>query len=145
MVDKHLPRVGVPRDFKQDPTRVDALQSRLLESGVRACLATFVDIHGIPKAKVTPIEAFKHMCDGSELYTVGAVEGLGLVGPHEDECATVPDLESSIVLPWDKSVAWFSSDLYYHGEPYAADPRGILRRVLRRAEGLGLSFNLGIE
>jgi glutamine synthetase len=85
------------------------------------------------------------MCDGSELYTVGAVEGLGLAGPQEDECATVPDLNSGVVLPWDKSRAWFASDLWYHGEPYAGDPRGILRRQLARAEKLGFRFNLGVE
>jgi glutamine synthetase len=88
---------------------------------VKSCFATFVDVYGIPKSKQTPIDAFEHMCDGSELYTVGAVEGLGLAGPQEDECATVPDLASGIVLPWDKTRAWFSSDLFYHGEPYAGD------------------------
>jgi hypothetical protein len=97
------------------------------------------------KSKLTPIDSFEHLCDGSELYTVGVVEGLGLAGPQEDERATVPDLESMVILPWEKSRAWFSSDSYYHGEPYAGDPRGILRRVLERANRLGFSFNLGME
>ena len=51
---------------------------------MKSCLATFVDIYGIPKAKVTPLESFEHLCDGSELYTVGAVEGLGLAGPQSE-------------------------------------------------------------
>jgi len=139
------PQFGVPHGFHQDRAKVAALKERLFDEGVKSCLATFVDIHGIPKAKLTPIESFEHLCDGSELYTVGAVEGLGLAGPQEDECATVPDLESAIVLPWDKTRVWFSSDLYYHGETYAGDPRGILRRVLARAKSMGFSFNLGIE
>ena len=136
---------GVPQGFKADPHRVEVVRGKLAKAGVKSCLATFVDVYGVPKAKVTPIEAFEHMCDGSELYTVGACEGLGLAGPQEDECATVPDLDSVVVLPWDRSKAWFSSDLYYHGEPYAGDPRGILRRQLARAERLGLRFNLGVE
>ncbi|HEY0465723.1 MAG TPA: hypothetical protein VGC79_16030, partial [Polyangiaceae bacterium] len=139
----HAPKFGVPHDFHQDRAEVAALKARLFDQGVKSCLATFVDIHGIPKAKLTPIESFEHLCDGSELYTVGACEGLGLAGPQEDECATVPDLQSAIVLPWDKTRAWFSSDLYYHGEPYPGDPRGILRRVLERAKALGFAFNLG--
>jgi glutamine synthetase len=145
MADAHAPAFGVPQGFKADRAEVTALKARLVEAGVKSCFATFVDIYGIPKSKLTPIEAFEHMCDGSELYTVGACEGLGLAGPQEDECATVPDLSSAIVLPWDRSRAWLSSDLYYHGEPYAGDPRGILRRVLARAEKLGFRFNLGIE
>src|SRR4051812_22954782 len=140
-----VPQFGVPAGFKQDPAKVAAVKGRLFDEGVKSCLATFVDIYGIPKAKVTPLESFEHLCDGSELYTVGAVEGLGLAGPQEDECATVPDLESAIVLPWDRTRAWFSSDLYYHGEPYAGDPRGILKRVLARAKSMGFTFNLGIE
>jgi glutamine synthetase len=145
MADAQAPVFGVPNGFKADRGQVAALKGRLLEAGVKSCFATFVDVHGIPKSKQTPIEAFEHMCDGSELYTVGAVEGLGLSGPQEDECATVPDLASAVVLPWDKTRAWFSSDLYYHGEPYAGDPRGILKQVLARAERLGFRFNLGIE
>jgi glutamine synthetase len=145
MADAKLPVFGVPQGFKADPAQVSSLKSRLVEAGVKSCFATFVDVYGIPKSKQTPIDAFEHMCDGSELYTVGACEGLGLAGPQEDECATVPDLASAVVLPWDKTRAWFSSDLYYHGEPYAGDPRGILRRVLARADKLGFRFNLGIE
>jgi glutamine synthetase len=145
MVSSSVPRFGVSESFSQDPARVARTKEQLLRAGVKTCLATFVDVHGVPKAKKTPIEAFEHMCDGSELYTVGANEGLGLAGPQEDECATVPDLDSTIVLPWDSTHAWFASDLHYHGEPYAGDPRGILKRVLARAEGLGFRFNLGIE
>ncbi|HVJ19014.1 MAG TPA: hypothetical protein VM686_26520 [Polyangiaceae bacterium] len=140
-----LPRVGVSQGFQPERAKVEAVKKRLHEAGVRTCFATFVDVYGIPKAKATPIAAFEHMCEGSELYTVGACEGLGLVGPQEDECATVPDLDSALVLPWDRSAAWFASDLHYHGEPYAGDPRGILRRVLARAERMGFRFNLGIE
>jgi glutamine synthetase len=144
-MSSELPRVGVSQGFTPDLKKVEAVKTRLLGAGVRTCFATFVDVYGIPKAKATPIESFEHMCEGSELYTVGACEGLGLVGPQEDECATVPDLDSTVVLPWDRTAAWFASDLHYHGEPYAGDPRGILRRVLARAEDMGFRFNLGIE
>jgi glutamine synthetase len=145
MSDPHAPQFAVPEGFSADATRVQTCKRKLVEAGVHTCFATFVDIHGIPKAKATPIECFEHMCDGSELYTVGAVEGLGLVGPQEDECATVPDLDTATIAPWDRTMAWFSSDLYYHGEPYKGDPRGLLRRVMRRAESMGFRFNLGIE
>jgi glutamine synthetase len=145
MADSHTPQFGVPQGFRAEHARVAAVKARLLEAGVKSCMATFVDVYGIPKAKLTPIESFEHMCDGSELYTVGACEGMGLAGPQEDECATVPDLDSAVVLPWDRSKAWFASDLYYHGEPYAGDPRGILRRVCAQAAALGLRLNLGIE
>jgi glutamine synthetase len=145
MADQEAPQFGVRPGFHADRGRVATLKARLLEAGVKSCLATFVDVYGVPKAKLTPIEAFEHMCDGSELYTVGACEGMGLAGPQEDECATVPDLDTALVLPWDRSKAWFHSDLHYHGEPYPGDSRTILRRVLARAAELGFRFQLGIE
>lgn len=117
----------------------------LAAKGVEYCFATYVDIHGVPKAKTVPVDHFTKMAKGSELFTVGAMEGMGLVGPHEDECAAVPDLESCIVLPWDKRIAWFASDLYYHGEPYANDSRTILKRAVRQAREQGYAMNLGIE
>ena len=145
-----LPRNGrakqpVPDGFALDPGEVAATKRRLVDAGVKFCYATYVDVHGIPKAKATPIDQFEKMCAGHELYTVGALEGMGLAGPHEDECATVPDLDSMVICPWNRRLAWFSSDLYYHGEPYANSPRGLLKRQMDRAAERGLVLNLGIE
>jgi len=85
------------------------------------------------------------MAEGSELFTVGAMEGMGLVGPQEDECAAVPDLDTATICPWDKRFAYFFGDLYYHGAPYANDSRQILKRQIERAASMGLKFNLGVE
>ena len=142
---KSPPVFAVPVDLPVDADRVRAVKADLLERGVKHCFAAYVDVHGIPKAKATPIEAFEKMCRGAELYTLGAVEGLGLAGPHEDECATVPDLDTGVVCPWKRTQAWFSADLYYHGERYACDPRYLLQKQLARALELGLTLNLGIE
>src|SRR5438128_1587637 len=76
MAQASAPQFGVPAGFHADRSRVAATKTRLLADGVQSCLATFVDVYGVPKAKITPIEAFEHMCDGSELYTVGACEGM---------------------------------------------------------------------
>jgi glutamine synthetase len=116
-----------------------------MDAGVEYCFATYVDVHGIPKAKTVPIDCFEKMCHGSELFTVGALDGMGLVGPHEDECSAVPDLNSHIVFPWDTHYVWLSSDLHYHGEPYSACSRVILKRVLEKARKMGFVLNLGIE
>lgn len=138
-------KTAAPEGYKADRTKLREALRKLGAEGVKTCYAVFVDINGVPKSKATPIEAFEHLCDGHELYTVGANEGLGLAGPQEDECATLPDLDSLTVFPWDKSQAWLNADLYYHGEPYANDPRGILKRVLAQAADMGFRFNLGIE
>jgi glutamine synthetase len=124
---------------------VSVTRKQLDDSGVEYCFAAFVDVHGIPKAKAVPIQSFEKMCRGSELFTVGALEGLGLVGPHEDECAAIPDLNSMIIFPWDHRHPWFASNLHYHGVSYEACSRVILKRVMEKAKRMGFVFNLGIE
>jgi glutamine synthetase len=128
-----------------DPILIASVKQSLIDAGVDYCFATFVDIHGIPKAKTVPMASFEKMCQGSELFTVGAMEGMGLVGPHEDECAAMPDLTHPIIFPWDSRYAWFPSDLYYHDSPYTSCSRVILKRVLEKAKSMGYRFNLGIE
>ncbi|MEM7259681.1 MAG: glutamine synthetase, partial [Pseudomonadota bacterium] len=75
----------IPDTFEFDEHRISELADSLSAQGVTQIMAVFVDVHGVPKAKATPITAFEKLCRGAELYTVGACEGLGLAGPHEDE------------------------------------------------------------
>jgi glutamine synthetase len=145
LMTTEAPVFAVPTDLEVDEENVAATKRRLVDAGVEWCTAAYVDVHGIPKAKITPIDHFEEMCAGGELFTVGAVEGMGLVGPQEDECAIVPDLDTAIVLPWDRTQAWMTGDLYHHGELYPHSARNILKRVVVRAKKLGLTFNLGIE
>lgn len=135
----------LPADFPFDDKRIASVAQELRSKGVEQVMAVFVDVYGIPKGKVTPVECFEKLCKGAELYTVGACEGLGLAGPHEDECATLPDLDSLIIYPWDETKAWLASSLYYHQAPYRGDPRNLLTDAQQRASEMGLCMQLGIE
>ncbi|XWN31030.1 MAG: glutamine synthetase [Devosia sp.] len=133
------------RQTMTDPQKIAHVRETLLQAGVKYCFATYVDIHGIPKAKAVPMASFEKMCAGSELFTVGAMEGMGLVGPEKDECAVIPDLDSVMVFPWDTRFAWFAGDLTFHGAPYPNCSRVILKKALARAREAGFGMNLGIE
>ncbi len=145
MKSEPKPVFAVPEGFQANPAKIERLKVELESKGVRYLLSSYVDVHGVPKSKVNPIAALEKMANGSELFTVGAMEGMGLVGPQEDECAAVPDLDTAIVCPWDRRFAFFFGDLYYHGEPYPNDSRQILKRQMDRASAMGLTFNLGVE
>jgi glutamine synthetase len=119
-------------------------RDELARRGVDYCLAAYVDVHGVPKAKAVPVGHFTRMMKGSELFTGAALDGLGQ-GPSDDELAVWPDLDAITVLPWERTVAWCPGQLHYHGEPWPMDSRTVLRRQLDRAAALGLRFNLGIE
>ncbi|MEZ5875644.1 MAG: type III glutamate--ammonia ligase [Hyphomicrobiales bacterium] len=119
-------------------------REELRQKGVKYCIGAYVDIHGVPKAKVVPLDHLDHMAHGSELYTGYALDGLGQ-GPNDDEIASVPDLDHVIQLPWEPKLAWMPADLTFHGEPYPLSTRVVLKNVLQQAAELGFGFNLGIE
>lgn len=121
-----------------------SLRADLEAKGVRYALASFVDLHGVSKAKAVPLSHLGQMLQGSELFTGAALDGV----PQEvsdDEVAAVPDPASAMVLPWQQDVVWLASDLHLHGQPFEACSRNILHRVRQQAAAMGYRFNLGIE
>lgn len=136
-------RIGMVE--REDINRINLVKTELKEQGVQYAIGSYVDVHGVMKAKVVPIEFFDSMVGGSELYTVGGMEGMGPLGPHEDECSAVPDLDSLTILPWDSRYVWLASDVVFHGAPYEYCSRSALQRVIEEAKEMGFRLNLGWE
>src|SRR6266699_1390135 len=124
---------------------IEEMQRDLAASGVRYVFGAYTDVHGVPKSKCVPVEHLADAAAGSELYTVGALEGMGELGPHEDECVSIPDLDAITVLPWDRRYAVAPANLYFHSEPYSHDFRRILQNQIAEAEALGFRMNMGVE
>src|SRR5262249_57354947 len=103
----------------------DSLAHGLQKQGVKYCLASYVDLHGIPKCKAVPIAHLGRMLTGSEMFTGAALHGVPQAVQDDEVCAK-PDPASHLILPWNPEVAWFASDLYLHGEPFQACSRAIL-------------------
>lgn len=131
-------------DPKAD-TDASEVRGRLEDAGVEFVFGAYVDAYGVPKSKCVPIEHLEDWAAGSELYTVGALEGMGELGPNEDECMGIPDLSSLVILPWNPRYALAAADLYFHGEPYTHDSRRVLHRQLDAAADLGFGLNMGVE
>lgn len=121
-----------------------SLKTLLKEQGVKYALASYVDLHGMCKAKMVPLTHLENMLKGSELFTGAALDGIPQ-SIHDNEVAAYPDARSATILPWNKEVAWFASDLYLQGKPFEACSRAILKRVLQQATEMGFTFNLGVE
>lgn len=131
--------------MSDDSASTAAMADALADRGVQYLFGFYVDIHGVPKAKSVPIDHFDQWAAGSELYTVGALEGMGELGPNEDECVSIPDVSRIVQLPWDPKYAVAPADLYFHGEPYTHDSRAALKRQVERAGAMGFRVNVGIE
>jgi glutamine synthetase len=122
----------------------EALKTSLQDQGIKYALASFVDIHGMCKAKAVPLSHFGQMMAGSELFTGAALDGVPQA-VSDEEVAAMPDPASATILPWNPEIVWFASDLYLSGQPFAACCRSILKQVLADAAQMGFRFNLGIE
>jgi glutamine synthetase len=120
------------------------VQQSLIERGVKYCIGAYVDIHGVPKAKVVPVAHLPQMAAGSERYTGYALDGLGQE-PNDDEITSVPDLDHIVQLPWEPKVAWMPADNYFQGKPYPLSTRVALKNVLAEAACMGLGMHLGVE
>ncbi|MEM1311716.1 MAG: type III glutamate--ammonia ligase [Cyanobacteria bacterium P01_H01_bin.153] len=111
--------------------------------GLKFFLVSYTDLLGGTRAKLVPaakIDAVEK--DGA--FFASFASNLGL-GPDAAEIAVVPDPASLIVLPWQPTVGWVASDVYFAGEPFAAAPRMILNRALERCAQLGYSYKAGVE
>lgn len=123
---------------------LQGLKDSLSQRGVKYCLPSYVDIHGVSKSKFVPIEHFDRMMNGSELCTGAALDGVPQ-DVSDEEVSSRPDPESVIILPWRKDTAWFASDLWCEGKPFEPCSRNIFKGVLTQAAEMGFTFNFGIE
>jgi glutamine synthetase len=127
-------------------TRPDPAELRraLEEKGVRFLLSSFVELSGVPKAKLVPIVHLEDVARHGAGFAGFAAGHMGL-GPESPDIAAIPDLSSIMILPWRKNVAWAAGDVYVEGQPWPYDPRGILKKQMARAKTLGYTFKTGIE
>ncbi len=112
------------------------------ERGIRYIQLWFTDVLGIRRGfSITPAELENALEDGMT-FDGSAVDGFSRV--QESDVLAMPDARTFQILPWrtdDVPVARMFCDVVNHdGEPFAGDPRQVLRRQLERARELGFTF-----
>ena len=120
------------------------LKTRLIAEGVKTCIASYVDMHGVSKSKNVPIAYLDQMLAGSEMFTGAALDGVPQDIADEEVCC-MPDAEAMVILPWKPDTALFPSDLWCEGKPFVPCSRNILNRQIAKAAKLGYVMNLGVE
>jgi glutamine synthetase len=129
---------------KAPPADLKKLKKTLADRGVKYLFSSYVDLHGVPKGKMVPIDHLEQMMAGSELYTGAALDGVPQ-DVSEEEVSSHPDPRSGLVLPWQPDTAWFASNLWSRGRPFEACSRTILTRQMERAAKMGFVPQLGME
>ncbi|MBF1999140.1 MAG: type III glutamate--ammonia ligase [Synechococcales cyanobacterium C42_A2020_086] len=111
--------------------------------GLEFFLVSYTDLLGGTRSKLVPASKIALVEREGACFAPFA-SNLGL-GPDAPDIAAIPDPSSLIVLPWQPNVGWVASDIYMNGEPFAAAPRVILKRVLQQCDALGYSYKTGVE
>ncbi|MBI2755775.1 MAG: type I glutamate--ammonia ligase [Chloroflexi bacterium] len=116
-------------------------------ANVRFVSLQFTDIMGIVKNIHIPFHKFADAVEGGLWFDGSSVDGFARI--HESDMYLDPDLETFGLIPWERgenATAKVICDVYTpSGEPFAGDPRGVLRRMEARAEALGYRYMTGPE
>jgi len=108
----------------------------------------FTDIFGQLKNVAITASQIEKAVNNQIMFDGSSIEGFTRIN-ESDQCL-YPDLDSFAVFPWRPAqgrTARLICDVYNpDGTPFVGDPRGVLRRVVRRAGDMGFdAFNIGPE
>lgn len=138
------------QDTKQRDTNEEAIRFALFsahEHDVRFIRLWFTDILGTLKGFAITIDELEGVLRTGASFDGASIEGLAREG--ESDMVAMPDPSTWQILPWrprENSVARLFCDIQTtSGEPAETDNREVLRRVLRRAGEMGLTYYVAPE
>ena len=118
------------------------------EENIRFIRLQFTDIFGAFKNIAITASQLEKALNNQCMFDGSSVEGF--VRIEESDMYLYPDYDTFMVFPWYEDsckVARLICDVYTpDGKPFAGDPRGLLKRVIKEAQDMGFDcFNVGPE
>lgn len=126
----------------------DDIRSMVKDEDVKFLRLMFTDLFGTIKNVEVPITQLDKLLDNKLMFDGSSIEGF--VRIEESDMYLYPELSTWMIFPWSTDrgkIARVICQVYRpNGEPYAADPRNNLIRVLGDMKKAGFtSFNIGPE
>ncbi|PAL01452.1 type I glutamate--ammonia ligase [Lentilactobacillus parakefiri] len=126
----------------------DDIRKMVKDEDVKFLRLMFTDLFGTIKNVEVPITQLDKLLDNKLMFDGSSIEGF--VRIEESDMYLYPDLSTWMIFPWSTDrgkIARVICQVYRpNGEPYAADPRNNLIRVLGDMKKAGFtSFNIGPE
>lgn len=117
------------------------------ENGIKFIRLQFTDIFGALKNIAITNSQLGKVLNNECMFDGSSIEGFARI--EESDMYLRPDLDSFVIFPWrpkQGKVARLICDVYRpDGSAFLGDPRHILKRVLKEAEDMGYSMNVGPE
>ncbi|MDO4680543.1 MAG: type I glutamate--ammonia ligase [Aerococcus sp.] len=127
----------------------DDIRHEAEDKNVHFLRLAFSDVNGTLKNVEVPISQLDKVLSNKMMFDGSSIEGF--VRIEESDMYLVPDLDTWTIFPWtasdNRSIAMLICDIYMpDGQPFEGDPRGNLKRMVRKLGDLNFSnFNLGAE
>ncbi|MCK5511233.1 MAG: glutamine synthetase [Thermodesulfovibrionia bacterium] len=108
----------------------------------------FTDIMGSLKQVTAPIKSLPDILKYGAWFDGSSVEGFARI--HESDLYLKPDSQTYSIIPWlnspEGNTARLICDIYKpDGNPFQGDPRFILKKVMKKAQDMGFTYNTGPE
>jgi glutamine synthetase len=134
---------------ENDPAEPDDVLQAIEDRNVDFLRLQFTDILGTVKNVSIPASQAEKAFEEGIYFDGSSIEGF--VRIQESDMRLEPDPSTFAVLPWRRDENGAAARLICDvidtqtGEPFAGDPRYVLRRALQRAEEMGYTLNAGPE
>ncbi|MDO8636687.1 MAG: glutamine synthetase family protein [Dehalococcoidia bacterium] len=117
------------------------------ENNIKFIRLWFTDILGVLKSFAITVEELEGALKEGMGFDGSSIEGFARI--DESDMIALPDPTTFQILPWrpkEPGVGrMFCDILWPGGEPFEGDPRFVLKRNLKRAADMGLTFYVGPE
>jgi glutamine synthetase len=135
--------LAIPQDSELE--QIEAARA----AGIRFVQLQFTDILGVVKGVTIPIHQLEGSVAHGTWFDGSSIEGFTRIA--ESDQYLQPDMSTFREIPWQpgsgpRGTARVICDVFTpRGEPFAGDPRYVLRRQTERARKLGFVVNTGPE
>lgn len=123
------------------------LLKRVKEDKVKFLSLQFTDVMGSVKSVDMPIRHLEGVLEDGAWFDGSSVEGFARI--QESDMRLKVDPDTYAVLPWsseDSKRARVFCDIFTPaGDPFPGDPRGALKRILKKLDEKGWKYNIGPE
>jgi glutamine synthetase len=123
------------------------LLKRVKEDDVKFVSLQFTDVVGSVKSVDMPVGRLEVALEDGVWFDGSSVEGFARI--QESDMRLELDVDTYAVLPWspaDRRRARIFCDIFTpSGKPFEGDPRGLLKRTLKKIGERGWTYNIGPE